>query len=254
MKKITTTLVLIFIAFQAFVQLPSPIRGKILNNFSSTGILSSDEEDKLETELENFEKSTSNEIAVIIVDDINNMEPWEYATKIGAEWGVGKEKEDNGIVLLIKPTKENGGRQVFIAVGRGLEGAIPDMATNDIVQNELLPNFKEGKYFEGIEAALNVLEKLSKGEYDYAQYHDKDKPDGFWVGFLVVIVIIIIVIIIIKKGGNNGGGFGSGRGGFFIVNGGWGGSSWGGGSSGGSSGFGGFGGGDFGGGGSGGSW
>lgn len=251
MKKILSTLILVLIAFQAFVQFPSPIRGKILNNFSSVGILSSDEEDKLETELENFEKSTSNEIAVVIVDDINGMEPWEYATKIGEEWGVGKEKEDNGIVFLVKPTKENGGRQVFIAVGRGLEGAIPDAATNEIVQNEILPNFKEGKYFEGIESALNVLEKLSKGEYNYAEYHKKNESDTSYVGFIVVIVIIVIVILIIAKGGN-GGTMNFGRGGFFFISSS---SGWGGGSSdSGGGGFGGFGGGSFGGGGSGGSW
>jgi len=251
MKKILSTFILLLIAFHALVQFPAPIRGKILNNFSAVGILSSDEEDKLETELENFEKSTSNEIAVVIVDDIHDMEPWEYATKIGEEWGIGKEKEDNGIVILVKPTKENGGRQVFIAVGRGLEGAIPDAATNEIIQNEILPNFKKGKYFEGIVSALNVLEKLAKGEYNYAEYHKKNETKSVLGGLLIIIFVIVIIILMIIKGGK-GGNMNIRRGGFFYG-GGFGGSSWGGGSSSGG-GFGGFGGGSFGGGGSGGSW
>lgn len=256
-KKFTSLVLFICLSFSVLAQLPSPKSPpRLYNNFSSIQLLSSAEESEIEAILEKFEAETSNEIAIVVVDDLQGYEPWEYAVEIGEKWGVGKEKEDNGIVLLIKPTKTDGGRKTFIAVGRGLEGAIPDLTTNEIIENEILPNFKQDNYFQGIKQAVDVLSKLSKGEYNSKQYSKKNKQEiGFVGGLLLVVLIIIIVIVLIKKGGRGGGGglgssiasglfWGSiGRGGF----GGGGGSSGGGG-------FGGFGGGSFGGGGSGGSW
>jgi uncharacterized protein len=159
-------------------------------------------------------------------------------------------------------TKKNGKREVFISVGRGLTGVIPSYTTNEIVENEILPNFKQDNYFQGIKQAVDVLSKLSKGEYNSKQYSKKNKKEiGFVGGLLLVLLIIFIVVILIKKGGRGGGGgLGSSiANGLFwgsIASGGFGGNrgGFGGGSSGGGGGFGGFGGGSFGGGGSGGSW
>ena len=109
------------------------------------------------------------------IDDLNDLEPWEYATEIGEKWGVGKAEEDNGIILLIKPTEKTSRREVFIAVGRGLESVVPDLTANEIVQNELLPNFKNQAYFEGVKQAVKVLSELSKGEYSHNKYSKKNK-------------------------------------------------------------------------------
>jgi uncharacterized protein len=234
----------------------APVPARLYNNLSKEypDFISSGEAQELETRLVNFAETTSNQIVVVVVDDLGGYEPWEYAAKLGDKWKVGHEKEDNGIILLIKPTGGKGERKTFIATGRGLEGAIPDLTCNEIVENELLPNFKEGNFYAGILAAVDVLESLSKGEYNSDQYAQKNaKKDGV-VTFLVIFVIIIIVVIIIAKNGR-GGGFTMGGGGIYFGGGGYrgGGGGWGGGSSGGG-GFGGFGGGSFGGGGSGGSW
>jgi uncharacterized protein len=192
------------------------------------------------------------------VDDLAGYEPWDYAAKIGDKWKVGQAKEDNGVVVLIKPTGGKGERKTFIGPGRGLEGAIPDYTCNEIVENELLPNFKNGNYALGVNAAVDVLMALAKGEYNSDQYAEKNKDN---VGTVIVILILIFVVAIIifgkKGGGGNGytmGGRGarSSGGGWIGGLGGFGG--FGGGSSGGGGGFGGFGGGSFGGGGSGGSW
>jgi len=262
-KKFTSLVLFICLSFSVLAQFPSPKSPpRFYNNFSTFQMLSSSEEAEIEQQLEKFEAETSNEIAIIVVDDLKGYEPWNYAARIGEEWGVGKEKEDNGIILLIKPTKKNGNREVFISVGRGLTGAIPSYTTNEIIENEILPNFKQDNYFQGIKQAVDVLSKLSKGEYNSKQYSKKNKKEiGFVGGLLLVVLIIIIVIVLIKKGGRGGGGGGLGSSiasGIFwgsIANGGFGGGrgGFGGGSSGGG-GFGGFGGGSFGGGGSGGSW
>lgn len=157
--------------------------------------------------------------------------------------------------MLIKPTKRNGQRETYIAVGRGLEGVIPDYTCHQIVENELLPNFKNEDYYEGITAALSVLKSLSKGEFNSDKYaKDNEKKDSL-VKVILVIIVIIVIVIVMARGNKGGGGRGMTMGsrGIFFGSG-FGGGSWGGGSSGGGGGFGGFGGGSFGGGGSGGSW
>ena len=231
---------------------------KLYNNLSKDlkNFLSESEAVQLEKDLEDFAKSTSNQIVVVVVDDLAGYEPWEFATKLGDQWQVGHDKEDNGIVILIKPSGGKGERKTFISTGRGLEGAIPDYTCKQIVDNELLPNFKNGDYYEGITAALSVLKSLSKGEFNSDQYAKQNEKKDSLVKVILVIIVIIVIVIVMSRG-NKGGGrgmtmgsrgifFGSGFGGGY-------GGGWGGGSSGGG-GFGGFGGGSFGGGGSGGSW
>lgn len=255
MKKLLLFVVLIsWCNSLLFGQYPEPqTPPRFLNNYSKEAILSADEMAKIEERLDRFEQETSNEIAIIIVDDINNDEPWHYATQLAEKWGIGKADKDNGLVFLIKPNQANGGRQVFLAPGRGLEGAITDLACHDIVQNELLPQFKEGKYAAGINQALDVLFGLAKGEINEKSYRKNIHKNDKIGGIIGLIVILVVLYLLIKRGG--GGTTLGGRSrdpGFFYFGGFGGGSGFSGGSSGG--GFGGFGGGSFGGGGSGGSW
>lgn len=241
-------------ALGLYGQYPEPLSPpRFLNNYSQLAILSAAEMAQIEERLDRFEQETSNEITLIIVDDINYDEPWHYATQIGEQWGVGKKDKDNGLVFLIKPNEERGGRQVFLAPGRGLEAAITDLTCHDIVQHEILPNFKEGKYAAGINEALDVLFGLAKGEINEKSYRDELHQNDMVKGIIAFVILLIVLYLMIKRGGGGGTTFGGRRGGpgFFYFGG------FGGGSSGGSfggGGFGGFGGGSFGGGGSGGSW
>ena len=223
---------------------PSPPKLYVNLSKQFPNFLNANEAAQLEKELEKFEKETSNEIVVVIVDNFNGTDRADFAIKLGEKWKVGKGKEDNGVVILIKPTKTDGKRTSFIATGRGLEGAIPDATCKNIVDKELNPLLKESKNYEGIKAALKVITKLAKGEYNHKDY-DKKEENPWWAK-LIIIGGIILFIIILNLRRRNGGGFG----GIYFGGGGFGGGS--GGSSGG--GFGGFGGGSFGGGGAGGDW
>jgi uncharacterized protein len=246
-------LVLTFTAFGQRLDIPAkPNPPRLVNNLSKEfpNFLSPGEEKALEEKLVAFSDSTSNQIVIVIVDDLKGYEPWDFATELGEQWQVGQGKEDNGIVILVKPTGGQGERKTHIAVGRGLEGAIPDLTSKDIIENELLPNFKNGNFYQGLDEATDVIMALAKGEYNYKDYK---KNSGNGSGFIIVIIIIVIIVLLIKFGpkngsGGGGNGFTYGAGGFFAGRA----FGSGGGSSGG--GFGGFGGGSFGGGGSGGSW
>ena len=138
---------------------------------------------------------------------------------------------------------------IFIAVGYGLEGAIPDLATKRIRENEMYPYLKSGDNYTAINNACEKLMGLAKGEINVKDYaKQKGSPDGW----LKTIIIIIVILIIVGKffGGGGGTTYHGGR----YYGGGFGGGSFGGGRSSGGGGFGGFGGGSFGGGGSGGKW
>ena len=157
-NKILNIILFLLISFSVFSQFPSPKYHRYYNNFSSVKLLNDSEEELIEKQLNTFELETSNEIFVIIVDNLNGMEPWDYATKIGEDWGVGKEKEDNGIIILIKPVKtDEGGRKVFISVGRGLESVIPDITAKEIVNNELTPNLKKKEFYKVLPNNLNKI-------------------------------------------------------------------------------------------------
>jgi uncharacterized protein len=149
-------------------------------------------------------------------------------------------------------------RKMRIEVGYGLEGVITDAISNHIIQEDILPNFKAGNYYRGLDEATDNIIKAAAGRYEAPQgYSSRGKKKGISIGTIIFILVIIFVIMG-ASGGNRGGGMMSRRGWGPVLwpGGGWsGGSSSGGGwSGGGGGGFGGFGGGSGGGGGSSGSW
>ena len=258
MKKIVT----IITAFVCFVivsaaQIPDrPVPAQLVNDFAK--ILSDDEKAQLENELVQFALTTSTQIVVVTVTDIEGNDPGNYAFQIGEKWGVGQKDKNNGIVMLIKPKMGNSKGQVFIATGYGLEGVLPDAIINStVIDYEMIPRFKENDYYGGILNGLKVIMDISKGEYTAEQYQQKvgQNKEG---GFLPAIIIFILVFVLMMRGRRNRF-YSPGKSiPFWIAMGMLSGSNRSGGSFGnfssGSGGFGGFGGGSFGGGGAGGSW
>lgn len=258
MKQLSTLLFFIFFSgltlFSQQEGLPNrPNPPRLVNNLSKEfpDFLTPDEVNKLESKLVKFSDETSNQIAIVIVDDLNDLEPWTYATELGQKWQVGQKGKDNGIVILLKPTGGQGQRKFHIAIGYGLEGAIPDLTSKRIQDKELLPYLQQGRNFDALDKTTDVLMALAKGEYNSKDYN-KGSGTSVWLVIGLFLLVFILVAVFGKK--NGGGGTTFGRGGAFGTGfiGGFGG--FGGGGSSGGGGFGGFGGGSFGGGGSGGSW
>ncbi len=261
MRRILSILFVVFAGIVSSQVAERPNPPKLYNNLSKEfpDFLNSSEAAQLEEKLEVFSNETSNQICVVIVDDLNGMDASDYAFQIGNTWGVGKADKDNGIVILIKPTNSDGGRSIFIATGKGLEGAIPDLATKKIRDKEITPYLKSGEYYTALDKGTDVLMQLAKGEINVKDYTRSSRGSGGGSIPIALIIIIIVVIIILKNmfGGGGGGRTFSRTGsalfwGSMLSGGGRGGGFGGGSSSGG--GWGGFGGGSFGGGGSGGSW
>ena len=234
---------------------PNPPR--LVNDFA--GVFGS-RADELEKVLVAFDDSTSNQITVVTVTSLDGYAVEEFALELGRKWGVGK-SINNGVVVLVKPKTSDSGGGVTIQVGYGLEGAITDAYCRRIIENEMIPAFKEEDYYKGVYNACDQLMKLASGEI--SEPRSAEDPSGWaiLVGFLLPLIAIVVVLVILgkKKGGGNftdGTGTGGSRRPFIWFGPGMGGGSssgsgWGGGHSGG---FGGFGGGSFGGGGASGHW
>ena len=117
---------------------PNPPR--LVNDLA--GIFTPQQVVELEDSLARFSKRTSNQVTVVTVNDLGGMEASQFAYEIGEQWGVGGSKNNNGVVILIKPKNETKG-QAFIATGYGVEGVLPDASCSKIINTEMIPAFKQ---------------------------------------------------------------------------------------------------------------
>ncbi|GGB01735.1 TPM domain-containing protein [Puia dinghuensis] len=249
---------------------PKPDPPRLVNDFAH--VMTPDQVSALEHKLVNYDDSTSNQIVIVTEPTIGDADINEYSTQLFNNWGIGNKHTNNGVLIFVAVDKH----QVFINVGTGLQGAIPDVTAKAIIDNEIIPNFRSStgdNYYRGFDQAADALVKAAAGEYkatnEYANRGRRhSRGSGTGIGIFFIIFVIIIVAIFRRGGGGGGGGGYFGGGGFlpfllgtmvgrgFGSGGGWGGGGGGGWSGGGDSGggFGGFGGGSSDGGGAGGSW
>jgi uncharacterized protein len=236
---------------------PSPERlvNVIGTSAETQNFLSESEKNSLEQKLIAFSRKSSNQILIVLVDDLNGLEAAQYATALGNKWGVGIKGKDNGVVVLVAPPLH----KMFIAPSERLQGAIPDLAINKLIEQYLKPGFRKKENYKALDETTTQLMKLAAGEIN--EVDDRVGKGGGAANHLMnhwkLYLIILIVLFFVFRGGRKGGrGTTYGRGGGFYGGGfgGFGGFG-GGGSSGGGGGFGGFGGGGgFNGGGAGGDW
>jgi uncharacterized protein len=225
---------------------PNPPR--LVNDFAK--LLQEEETKALESKLKLFSDSSSNQIAIVTVSSLGGYEIEDFSYALGQKWGIGKAGKDNGILVLVSL----GDRKARIEVGKGLEGAVPDLISVEIIRNVLSPAFKQQQYYNGLNNTVDHLIAASKNEY---QADPVENNDG-GLSFVILLILFIIFIIYMSRKRGSGNYYMSNRGyrGWNTpwIGGGIGGSFFNGGSDSGSGDFGGFGGGSFGGGGASGDW
>jgi uncharacterized protein len=246
---------------QTLPEKPDPAR--LVNDFA--GILNRDQINALEEKLVAFSDSTTTQISIVTVPTLGGYDESDYAQRLGEKWGIGKKQRNNGVLILVKPKQPGSDGKVFITQGYGLEGVLPDLTCSQIVDNDILPAFRAGNYYGGLDKAVNSIMSITHGEFTAEEYGGKAiKNAAHKIPFGLVLFIIFIIIMVISRGsgGSNRKNISTGGLPFWMLMGmlnsgrGSHGGSWGGfsGGGGGGGGFGGFGGGSFGGGGAGGSW
>ena len=230
-----------------------------------TGTLSSSEISALENKLVAFDDSSSSQIAVVIIKTLDGYDVAQYANDLFNKWGIGGKKNNNGVLVLVAMEEH----KMRIECGYGMEGALPDAISKRIIENDMKPAFKGGRYYDGLDKATDNIIAYTKGEYTGGGNSGEEQPFPIFIVFIVLGIFALIFIFRVREASqysrvnnigfwaawallnalqNKAGGswrdFSSGRGNF----GGWSGGGGGGG------GFGGFGGGSSGGGGASGSW
>lgn len=228
--------------------------------YDYANVLSASEKTQLEEKLIRYSDSTTTQIVVVTIESLKGEDVSQLATKWGQTWGIGgSSKDDNGVIILLAKAE----RKIAINPGYGLEDRLTAGIGGEIIRNIIIPEFKAGSYYKGLDKGADALFDVFKGKYKGERKKTK-KGDG--IPFIPIIIIIIVLIIIIAKNKNSGGGNSGNRGGGFDLadiillsslgrsGGGFGGGGFGGGSSSGGGFGGGFGGGGFSGGGSSGGW
>ena len=229
-------------ASAAEVMPPKPAQW--FNDYAS--VVPSDTVSQLNAKLQQFERDTSNQVVVAVWRDMQtDSSVQDYTFRIFQQWKLGQRDKNNGIGLFVFINA----RKMFIQVGYGLEGAVPDAIAKRIIEDEITPKFKTGDYGSGLSAGVDAILAASKNEYKGHGSINKsghlldDWGDGSWI-FWLLVALFILKFFLQLRGGHVISGRGSYRGGW-GSGGGW--------SSGGGGGFSG-GGGRSGGGGAGGSW
>jgi len=262
-KQVATLIILLavlsgMVSAQEFPEKPFPPR--LVNDLA--GMLTTQEVNALESKLVAYNDSTSTQIAIVTVSDLHGYDKADYAQRLAEKWGIGQKGLDNGVLILVKSKTEESSGQVQIVQGYGLEGVIPDIICGQIVDYEILPEFRNGNYYQGLDKATGTLMSLASGEFPADQYNGKKSELSNMAPLIFIIIFIIIVLFMRSSGGSNQKHIGRKGLPLWVLlsmmnsggnkhSGSWGGFSGGGGGGGG---FGGFGGGSFGGGGAGGSW
>jgi uncharacterized protein len=246
---------LIFIALLAInsraAEVIPPKPDRYFNDYA--GVVSKDAASRFNEQLAQFERGTSDQVVVAVFPKMQSeSDIADYTQRVAQAWGVGQKQQRNGAVLFVFVQD----RKMFIQVGYGLEGALPDATAFDITERHIKPFFRNGNYEGGIATGIDLICKAIRGEYKGSGKTVAEQRHGGGASRLLPFLIFVIVLTVISRVMRRLGGYGysSRRGGpIFIPTGGGGGWSSGGGGGGGFSGFGG-GGGSFGGGGAGSSW
>ena len=124
------------------------------------GVFSSQEKSALELKLNEFEYRSSTQIFIVTLNDNGGYAASDLSQRIGEQWGVGQQGKDNGLLMLLDMQDND----VYISTGYGLEEYIPDITASRITQNELLPNFKNGDFYAGVDAGIDVMISLLDGK------------------------------------------------------------------------------------------
>jgi uncharacterized protein len=250
-------LVCFFFTQISFGQFTIPEKPELQTSvYDYANVLSAEEKSQLEEKLIKYSDSTTTQIVIITIESLKGEDIGILTPKWGQTWGIGgTAKNDNGVLILLAKAE----RKIWISAGYGLEDRLSAGIGGEITRNIIIPEFKAGSYYKGLDKGTDAIIDVFKGKYKGERKKNKEKG----IPILPIIIIVVIILVLISRNKNNGGNSGNSSGGPSLLDiiilsslgGGRGSGGFGGGSSGGGGGFGGgFGGGGFSGGGSGGDW
>ena len=263
-NKVVLSLLVVILSFSfSYAQYNIPEKPKFQTSvYDYANLLSASQKSSLEQKLIKYSDTTSTQIVIAVINSTNGENINYLGAKWGQEWGIGQEKEDNGILILL--AKDD--RRIAINTGYGVEHLLTDAMSKRIIERDIIPYFKQNDYPGGLSRGADAIFEVLNGEYKGSRQSNSSE---FPIGLIFILIFIFIIILISISKNRRGGGGGNrgsksagsdlleaiilsnmGRGNYRRGSS----SGWGGSSSGGGGFGGGFGGGGFGGGGASGGW
>lgn len=209
-----------------------PLTGRVVD---LAGMLDDGQRRQLEEELAVHEQATTNQVVVVTVPDLGGYDIESYGYQLGRHWGIGQKGRDNGVLLIVAQQE----RRVRIEVGYGLEGALTDAVSANIIHAVILPSFKRGDFAGGIQRGTAALLQAIDGEYQMRERRPASESSVGPGGLLLLVLLIGLMPLLLALlsgrmlgppppgyrgggfigggggfGGFGGGGFGGGGGGF----------------------------------------
>ena len=185
-------------SLHAQIEFPQ-LTGRVVDN---ANLLSRQTEATLTALLEEHEKATTNQVVVVTLDNLQGYTIEDFGYQLGRAWGIGQAGRDNGALLLVG--KEE--RKVRIEVGYGLEGALTDALSADIIQRVILPQFKRGQFDEGILEGTQAILQAIAGEYEARP--QRGSGESHEIPFPMVLLFLAFIFFFIgpsMRGGGRGG-------------------------------------------------
>ncbi|MDD4820036.1 MAG: TPM domain-containing protein [Flavobacteriales bacterium] len=178
--------------------------------YDYVALLTPEQKTALESKLIGYSDSTSTQIVVAITDDLCGNDISMQAIDWAHKWGIGQKNKDNGVFILLSPAA----RKIFIATGYGVEGTLTDAMSRRIIEQMILPEFRTGDYYAGLDAGVDGIFKVLTGEFKSDGKANGDDD----ISFLAVLPILIFIVVMLvafsgngKNDKNNTGGSGGGN-------------------------------------------
>jgi uncharacterized protein len=157
----------------------------------------------LESKLIHYSDSTSTQIVVAIISSTQGENITYLGAQWGEKWGIGQKDEDNGILILLARDD----RRIAINTGEGIEGSLTDALSKRIIESIIIPQFKQGDYYGGLNNGTDAIFQVLTGEFSREPY--SNNSEGFPIAPILFFVFIFIMIALSKnkrngRGGNGG--------------------------------------------------
>lgn len=192
MRRLTLAIVLILFQCLGALALEVPKLQRRVTDLA--GILTPDQIASLESKLQSFEATDSTQIAVLIIPSLEGDSLEDFSIRVAEAWKLGDKERDNGAILLVAMRD----RAVRIEVGYGLESNLTDAKSGRIIRNELVPRFRQGDYYGGIDAAVEGMIQTVRGLYQGSPQTEREpgrRSPGSLFNFLIVMLFPLLWIL-----------------------------------------------------------
>ncbi len=171
-------------------------------------LLPATEKNALTQKLIRYSDSTSTQIVVAIIESTEGENINYLGAQWGQKWGIGQADKDNGILVLLA----RGDRRIAINTGYGTEGALTDALSKRIIETVIIPQFKQGDYYAGLDKGADAIFMALNGEFKEDRSFDNGNGSFPLRAILPILIFIIILIILANRKGRGGRGSGGRRG------------------------------------------